>query len=126
MSCSPNRFGGYDPTGFHRLLVFALAETHPDLAKRVIGFRPAEAIVLYDHFRPRPEASDLTEKESRTLAEACVSAAFPVRFVRAFQGTLARLLSGKAPRLARKVALMDGHDFERLYHEALGRQRRGA
>ncbi len=55
-----------------------------------------------------------------------MSAPFPVRFVRPFQGLLAEMLERGRPDLAKKVARMSGYQFERLYNKALGREWWGA
>jgi len=123
--CERLDLGSHGLPAFRRLLAVALAETHPQLARRVDRLRRGEAELLYHHFRPRPPAAvrhDLTDEELSAFAQACGAAALPVRFVRPFQAVLVEALAGLRPELARKVARLSGHAFERLYNRAVGRE----
>src|SRR5579884_806449 len=89
--CERLDLGSHGLPAFRRLLAVALAETHPQLARRVDRLRRGEAELLYHHFRPRPPAAvrhDLTDEELSAFAQACGAAALPVRFVRPFQAVL--------------------------------------
>jgi hypothetical protein len=116
-------------SNFRRLLVLALGEESPNLARRIEKLRLREVELLYYHFRPRPEAAvrhDLTDEELSLFAEVCTSASLPVRFVRPFQKTLVESLTGWQPELATKVDRLSGYAFERLYNQAVGRECWGA
>jgi hypothetical protein len=118
---------------FQQLLVAGLRSLRLDVADRIAGLGHGELKVLYEHFRHRHCPADsgkgfggrdeFTAEEWQVLAEACVSAPFPVRFVRAFKGLLVEMLHGASPDLARKVARLSGHQFELLYVRACGRNR---
>jgi hypothetical protein len=109
---------------FRRRLVAALNPVWPGLARKIARLRRGEMTLLYHHFQPRPAdgaGHGLSPDELRVLGEACVSSPFPVRFVRPFKGLLVEMLEGSLPELARKVERMSGHQFERLYNQAVGR-----
>jgi hypothetical protein len=110
---------------FRRLLTLALADVSPELARLLERLRPAEAELLYYHFRPHPAAAvrhDLTDEELSTFAEVCGAMAFLVRFVRPFQRTFVETLEELEPELAAKVDRLSGYAFEQLYNRAVGRE----
>jgi hypothetical protein len=118
---------------FRRLLVEALRGVDLDLAGRVARLGHAELKLLQDHFRHRhcPVGTgnevgawdEFSPEEREFLAEACVSAPFPVRFVRPFKRLLVEMLHGAWPDLARKVARLSGRQFELLYERACRRKK---
>jgi hypothetical protein len=120
---------GRNLPSFKRLLVEALRGVSGHLARRITSLRGRRLELLYFHFRTRPPTvvrHDLNAEELRLVEEACVSAPFPVRFVKPFKGLLAEMLERSRPELAEKIARMSGYQFERLYNRAVGREWWGA
>jgi hypothetical protein len=117
---------------FKRLLVSGLKETDPGLAQRIVRLRGRRLELLYYHFRERkppvPSATpyDLDAEERALVVEACVSAPFPVRLVRPFKNVLIGQFEETRPELAQKLRWLSGHQFERLYNQAVGREWWGA
>ncbi len=123
--CRTHRLAEGHLPGFTRRLVELLQASCPPLAARVARLRRAQLTLLFRHFSDGPAPSgarpELSPEEKRALAAACEATPFPVRFVRPFRGLLVEMLEGPLPDLARKLAQMSGHQFERLYNAALGR-----
>jgi hypothetical protein len=124
--CRRHDLGRRHQPAFRRLLLAALQETCPALAGRLARLRRGEVDLLYRHFRerpaPAPERYELSSEELRTLAAACVTAPFTVRFVRPFRRMLVEVLQEEWPDLALKLAHMSGQQFERLYEQVRQRQ----
>ena len=130
--CKRQNLGKTHQAAFKRLLVAALRDDSPELADRIIALGKERLNLLFWHFRERllpagvhsPDADTLTAEEWQTLSEACLSAAFPVRFIRLFKVYLVEFFQKSRPTLARKVLRLGGQRFERLYQEALEQGRR--
>jgi hypothetical protein len=113
--------GGHPRTARRGLLTEALSGPSPDLAQRITRLTRSELGLLFDHFwePPQPAAEpEFTPEELRVVLEACVSPPSPVRFVHHFKGVLVELLQEAWPELSRKVARLNGRQFERLYERA--------
>ena len=130
--CGQMRLGSQNLAPFKRLLVAALEETHQDLARRIARLRGRRLELLYYHFRePTPtvrlsEPYDLDPEERAVVAEACQTTPFPVRLVRPFKKVLIHQFEETRPELAQKLRWLSGHQFERLYNQAVGREWWGA
>ena len=129
--CKRQDLGKTHQAAFKRLLVAALGDDSPELADRITGLGRERINLLFWHFRERllpagvhnSDAAMLTEEEWQTLSEACMSAAFPVRFIRQSKAYLVEFFRQSRPTLARKVHCLSGQQFKLLYHEALERGR---
>lgn len=111
-------------SAFRRLLVASLRQADPALAGRIARLSRDKANLLYWHFREHTPAApapptQFTAQELRLVAEACVKAPFPVRFVRPFKDMLIELFEEEWPALARKLAGLSGLQFERLYAQVV-------
>jgi len=123
--CCQQGLGGLPEPAFKRRLVESMKEVAPALSDRLARLRRDQFNLLARHFRQRPATPkriDFTAEEMQTLTAACVTSPFSVRFVRPFQRLLVEMLAGPSPDLARKVAHLSGHQFERLYNQAVGRE----
>ena len=96
--CGRHDLGRRNLPTFKRVLVESLAEVSPGLARVVARLRRSSFDLLYCHFRdrtpltPQQPAQEFTCEELRLVEEACVSAPFPVRFVRPFKTMLVEML----------------------------------
>ncbi len=122
------RLGDHNLPVFKRLLVSGLNETDRELARRVARLRGRRLEMLYYHFRERTPPVrlstpyDLDPEERAIVAEACQSTPFPVRLVRPFKNVLIGQFEETRPELAQKLRWLSGHQFERLYNQAVGRE----
>jgi hypothetical protein len=122
------RLGDHNLPAFKRLLVAGLNETDRQLARQVARLRGRRLEMLYYHFRERTPPVrpsmpyDLDPEERATVVEACQSTPFPVRLVRPFKNVLISQFEDTRPELAQKLRWLSGHQFERLYNQAVGRE----
>jgi hypothetical protein len=125
--CRWQRLGRLHQPAFRRHLADALKDINPDLAKRIARLGRAKLSVLYWHFRERTlvvkSPTQFTTQDLQLVAEACVTAPFPVRLVRPFKTVLVELFQDDWPGLARKLARLSGHQFEQLYEQVVCERR---
>jgi hypothetical protein len=125
-SLSLNR---YPLPAFRRLLIASLADTLPELARRVAGLRRQQIQLLYRHLQDRPRAErrhDLAPEEVGLVADAAGPLLFRARFARHLKRALVEHFGAVSPALATKLERLSLYRFEALCEQVQERVRRGA
>jgi hypothetical protein len=124
--CRPLNLCRHRPPALQRLLVQSLADTHPELARRLARFRRRELRILHEHLREqRPAAPHgLSPEEFELLAAPFGPLLFHVRFVRPLKRAVAQQLREAFPGLAAKLDQLSHRQFELLCEEIRARTRR--
>ena len=111
-------------------LVEQLIDSAPPLAQKIAGFGRAKMRLLFEHYRQGPSLPGprlgLADEDIRVIEEVYNRVRFAARFVRPLKSVLVTILEASRPEVARKLAGLSEHQFERLLERLRERTRRSA